>query len=552
MAKDIKFGNHARGKVANGVKKLADAVRVTMGPKGRNVILDKGYGAPTVTNDGVTIAKEIEFECKFENMGAQLAKEVATKTNDAAGDGTTTATVLADAIIREGLKNVEAGANPIALKRGIDAAVAAVVTELEKMAEPINSNDKIQQVATISAQDAEVGKIIADVFAKVGAEGIVTVEDGQTLGLDTEVVEGMQFDNGYLSPYMVTKTDTMTSVVENAKILLTDKKISSIQEILPLLEQVAQSGEKNLVIIAEDIESEALATLIVNKLRGTFNVLGVKAPGFGDRRKAMLQDIAILTGGRVISDEVGLKLDHATLEDLGQAKKVVSTKDTTTIVDGTGSKESITTRIKEIEREIDNSNSDYDKEKLAERRAKLGDGVAVIKVGAASEVEQKERKHRIEDAILATKAASAEGVVAGGGCALLRAAQTLKNFKLANTEEQVGVSLVIRALEAPVRQIVENAGYEGSVVVNDIIKSKELHTGFDAAQGELKDLVVAGIIDPKKVARSALQNAASIAGTFLTTESAIVELPKKDPPMSGGMPGGMDPSMMGGMGGMGM
>lgn len=548
MAKDIKFGNQARAKVAKGVQKLADAVRVTMGPKGRNVILEKSYGSPTVTNDGVTIAKEVEFECKFENMGAQLAKEVATKTNDIAGDGTTTATVLADAIIREGLKNVEAGANPIALKRGIDAAVIAVVEELSKMAEPVDSSDKIEQVATISAQDAEVGKIISDVFVKVGAEGVVTVEDGQTLGLDVEVVEGMQFDNGYLSPYMVSKPEGMIAEIENAKILLTDKKISTIQEILPLLEQVAQSGEKNLVIIAEDIESEALATLIVNKLRGTFNVLAVKAPGFGDRRKAMLQDIAVLTGGRVISEEVGLKLDHATLDDLGQAKKVTATKDTTTIVDGAGSKENIKARIKEIEREIDNSSSDYDKEKLAERRAKLGDGVAVIKVGAASEVEQKERKHRIEDAVLATKAASAEGIVAGGGCALLRAAQILQNFKLDNAEEQVGVSLVIRALEAPVRQIVENAGFEGSVVVNDIIKAKEAHTGFDAAKGELKDMVKAGIIDPKKVTRSALQNAASIAATFLTTEAAVVELPKKESSCGAGGMGGMDPSMMGGMG----
>ncbi len=553
MAKDIKFGNNARAKVSKGVKNLADAVRVTMGPKGRNVILEKSFGSPTVTNDGVTIAKEVEFECKFENMGAQLAKEVATKTNDVAGDGTTTATVLADAIIQEGLKNVAAGANPVAVKRGIDSSVRVIVDALEKMAEPVNNNEKIEQVATISAQDPAVGKIIADVFAKVGSEGVVTVEDGQTLGLDVEVVEGMQFDNGYLSPYMVSKPDTMTSEIENAKILLTDKKISSIQEILPLLEQVAQSGEKNLVIIAEDVESEALATLVVNKLRGTFNVLAVKAPGFGDRRKAMLQDIAILTGGRVISEEVGLKLDHATLEDLGSAKKVVATKDATLIVDGAGAKKDIDARIKDIEREIDGSNSDYDKEKLAERRAKLGDGVAVIKVGAASEVEQKERKHRIEDAVLATKAASAEGIVAGGGCALLRAAEELRGYKAKNAEEQVGVEIVLRALEAPVRQIVENAGYEGSVVVNDILNAKEIHTGFDAATGELKDLVKAGIIDPKKVTRSALQNAASIAGTFLTTEAAISELPKAEAPaggMPGGMPGGMDPSAM--MGGMGM
>ncbi len=547
MAKDVKFGNKARAKVAKGVKELADAVRVTMGPKGRNVILEKSYGSPTVTNDGVTIAKEIEFEDKFENMGSQLAKEVATNTNDVAGDGTTTATILADAIISEGLKNVEAGANPIALKRGIDAAVAFIVKELEGMAEPVDSNEKIEQVATISAQDPEVGKIIAQVFDKVGAEGVVTVEDGQTLGLETDIVEGMQFENGYLSPYMVSNPETMVAEMENAKILLTDKKISSIQEILPLLEQVAQSGDKNLVIVAEDVESEALATLIVNKLRGTFNVIAVKAPGFGDRRKAMLQDIAILTGGKVISEEIGLKLENATVEDLGQAKKVVATKDATLIVDGAGSKADIDARMREIEREIDNSSSDYDKEKLAERRAKLGDGVAVIKVGAASEVEQKERKHRIEDAVLATKAASAEGIVAGGGTALLRAAQKLLASLKLEGSELTGVKLVHRALEAPVRQIVENAGFEGSVIVNDIIKSDGKHMGFDAAAGEMKDLVKAGIIDPKKVTRSALQNAASIAGTFLTTEAAVAELPKKEAPapaMPGGM-GGMDPSMMG-------
>ena len=547
MAKDVKFGNKARAKVAKGVKDLANAVRVTMGPKGRNVILDNGYGSPTVTNDGVTIAKVVEFECKFENMGAQLAKEVATKTNDSAGDGTTTATVLADAIISEGLKNVEAGANPIALKRGIDHAVEVIVKELEKMAEPVDSNEKIEQVATISAQDPQVGKVIADIFAKVGAGGVVTVEDGQTFGLETEVVEGMQFDNGYLSPYMISNADSMIAEIENAKILLTDKKISSIQEILPLLELVVKSGEKNLVIIAEDVESEALATLVVNKLRGTFNVLAVKAPGFGDRRKEMLQDIAILTNGKVISEEVGLKLDQAQLADLGHAKKIVATKDACTIVGGAGSKDDINDRVKELERAIDNSNSDYDKEKLAERRAKLGDGVAVIKVGAASEVEQKERKHRIEDAVLATKAASSEGIVAGGGCAFLRTAQSLKKLKLHNAEEQVGVSIVIRALEAPIRQIVENAGFEGSVIVNDILKADGTHIGFDAALGELKDLVKAGIIDPKKVTRSALQNAASIAGTFLTTECAVVDLPKKEASATPGMPGGMDPSMMGGM-----
>ena len=547
MAKDIKYGNEARAQVASGVKKLADAVRVTMGPKGRNVILEKSYGSPVVTNDGVTIAKEIEFEDRYENMGATLAKEVATKTNDLAGDGTTTATVLADAIIQEGLKNVTAGANPIAIQRGIDGAVQVVVAELEAMAEPINSAEKIEQVATISAQNAEVGKIIAEVFEQVGADGVVTVEDGNTMGLEKEVVEGMQFENGYLSPYMVTNPETMEAELDNPMILLTDKKISNIKDILPLLEGVVESGNKNLVIIAEDVESEALATLIVNNMRGTFKVLAVKAPGFGDRRKAMLSDLAVLTGGKVIAEEIGLNLEHATIADLGKAKKVIATQETCTIVDGAGNKEIIDTRIKEIEREMDRSSSDYDKEKLAERRAKLGGGVAVIKVGAATEVELKEKKHRIEDAVLATKAASAEGVVAGGGTALLRAAQVLKEYRGRNLEEQVGIEIVAKALEAPVRQIAENAGYEGSVVVNDILASKNIHDGFDAAEGEVKDLVKAGIIDPKKVTRSALQNAASIAATFLTTEAAITEIPK-DEPAAPAMPSGM--GGMGGMGGM--
>ncbi|MCF7918092.1 chaperonin GroEL [Candidatus Gracilibacteria bacterium] len=542
MSKDIKFGNDSRSRIAAGVKKLADAVRVTMGPKGRNVIIEKSYGAPTVTNDGVTIAKEIEFEDKFEDMGAKLAKEVATKTNDIAGDGTTTATVLADAMITEGIRNVAAGANPIAIQAGIDKATKFVVEELAKMAEPVDSNEKIEQVATISAQSPEVGKIIAEVFKTVGTDGVVTVEEGQTMGLEKEVVEGMQFDNGYLSPYMVSNPETMSAEVENAKILLTDKKISSIQDILPVLEQVAQSGEKNMVIIAEDVDSEALATLIVNRLRGTFNVLAIKAPGFGERRKAMLQDLAILTGGRVISEEIGLKLENATLEDLGRAKKVISTKENTTIVDGAGHKEVIKNRIKEIEREIENSKSDYDKEKLAERRAKLGGGVAIIKVGAATEVELKEKKHRIEDAVLATKAASEEGIIPGGGTALLRAAQKLVNLKVINPEEQVGIDIVKRALESPVRQIAENAGFEGSVIVADVLKCKDMHEGFDAAEGKIKNLTKAGIIDPKKVTRSALQNAASIAGVFLTTEAAIVELPKKEEPMP----------PHGGHGGMGM
>jgi len=541
-SKNIKFGNDARASIAAGVKRLADAIRVTMGPKGRNVIFEKSYGAPTVTNDGVTIAKEIEFEDKYENMGAQLAKEVATKTNDTAGDGTSTATILADAMIAEGIKNVAAGANPVAIQRGIDSATQIVVDELEKMAEPVNSNEKIEQVATISAQNPEVGKTIAEVFEKVGTDGVVTVEEGQTFGLSTDIVEGMQFDNGFLSPYMISNPEAMEAVIENAKILLTDKKISNIQDILPLLEKVAQSGDKNLVIIAEDVESEALATLIVNKLRGTFNVLAVKAPGFGDRRKAMLQDIAVLTGGRVISEEVGLKLENTELDDLGTAKKVVATKENCTIIDGSGDKTAIQSRVAEIEREIDASNSDYDKEKLAERRAKLGGGIAVIKVGAATEVELKEKKHRIEDAVLATKAASEEGIIAGGGAALIRAAAKLDPTKFKTPEEQVGAKIVKKSLESPLRQIAENAGFEGSVIVNEVLKNDDIEIGFDAAEGKTKNLVKAGIIDPKKVTRSALQNAASIAGIFLTTEAAITEIPKKDepaPPAPGGMPGMM-------------
>jgi chaperonin GroEL len=432
----------------------------------------------------------------------------------------------------------------MAIKLGIDAATVMVANELAEMATPVNSSEKIQQVATVSAQNPEVGKIIAEVFESVGADGVVTVEEGQTLGLEKDVVEGMQFDNGYLSPYMITNSEKMSSEMENPRILLTDQKISSIQEILPLLENLAKSGEKNLVIIAEDVDSEALATLIVNKLRGTFNVLAVKAPGFGDRRKAMLQDLAVLTGGRVISSEIGLKLETADINDLGRAKKVVSTKDSTMIVDGHGEKQAIENRIKEIEREIDASKSDYDREKLAERRAKLGGGVAVIKVGAATEVELHEKKHRIEDAVLATKAASEEGIIAGGGTALLRAAQTLKTFKCEDAEQQVGINIVARALEEPCRQIAKNSGFEGSVVVNDILREKDINVGFDAAEGKVKDLMKAGIIDPKKVTRSALQNAASIAGTFLTTEAGIVDIPE-DKPATPAMPGGM-----GGMGGM--
>ncbi|MCB9809555.1 chaperonin GroEL [Candidatus Peribacteria bacterium] len=546
-AKEIAFGNDARARIAAGVQQLSDAVRVTMGPKGRNVILDKSYGSPTVTNDGVTIAKEIEFEDKYENMGARLVKEVATKTNDVAGDGTTTATVLADAMITEGLKNVAAGANPMAIQRGIDQAVAAVVTALEEMAEEVSSNEKIEQVATVSAQSPEVGRIIAEVMQAVGSSGVVTVEEGNTMGLEKEVVEGMQFANGYISPYMMTNPDAATAEYRDVRILITDQKIANLQtDLLPLLEQVAQSGEKNLVIIAENVESEALATLIVNKLRGVFNVLAVKAPGFGDRRKAMLQDIAVLTGGTVITADLGMKLENAQLTDLGFAKKVLSTKDTTTIVDGAGARQAIDARVAEIERAIDTATSDYDKEKLAERRAKLAGGVAVIKVGAATEVEMREKKHRIEDAVLATKAAAEEGIVAGGGAALCHASKALRALTLESSEEQVGVEIVLRALTSPLRQIAANADYEPAVIVDRVLREDKREMGFNAVTGEVENLVQRGIIDPKKVTRSALQNAASIAGVFLTMEAAVVEIPQKaDAPA---MPGGM-----GGMGGgMGM
>ena len=540
-AKNITFGNDARSQIALGVHKLADAVRITMGPKGRNVILDKSYGSPVVTNDGVTIAKEIEFENKLENMGARLIKEVATKTNDLAGDGTTTATVLADAIITEGLKNVAAGANPMALQRGIDSAVKAVVNDLETQAIPISSPDKIEQVATISAQNNEVGKIIREVFESVGAGGVITVEEGNTMGLEKVIVEGMQFESGYVSPYMTTNTETMTAEYRDIRVLITDQKITSLQDLLPIIEAVAKLGEKNLAIIAESVESEALATLVVNKLRGVFNVLAVKAPGFGDRRKEMLRDIAILTGATVITPELGLKLENTTLQDLGRVSRIIATKDSCTIVDGAGSKEAIEARINEIENAYRLSNSEYDKEQLAKRRGKLSGGVAVIKVGAATEVELKEKKHRIEDAVLATKAASEEGIVAGGGTALLRASKRLSTLQLDNKEEQVGVDIVRKALEYPIKQIAENSGFEGSVVIYEVLKEANSSMGFDAAEGVVKDLVAAGIIDPKKVTRSALQNAASIAGVFLTMEAAVYDINKPvDTPQV--------PHNMGGMG----
>ncbi len=550
MAKQLLHSDDARQKLLDGIEKLSKAVRVTMGPKGRNALLDKSYGAPTITNDGVSIAREIELEDPFENMGAQLVKEVANKTNDVAGDGTTTATVLAHAIIKEGMHHITTNkVNPMLLKKGIEEAVQVVVSELDKLKKDITTKEQMAQVATISAQNEEVGSLIAEVFEKVGGDGVVQVEEGQTMGLSIDMVEGMQFDNGYISPYMITDTSRMEAVYENASLLITDKKIASIQEILPLLEGMAQAGQKNLIIIAEDIEGEALATLIVNKLKGTFNTLAVKAPGFGDRRKAMLQDIATLTGGRVISEEVGLKLENATVEDLGKARKVVSTKDNTTIVEGKGQSDAIQNRIAQIKKEIEGSTSDFDKEKLQERLAKLTGGVAVIKVGAATEVELKEKKHRIEDALSATRAAVEEGVVIGGGAALLQASLKIDPTKLDSEEEQLGAEIVKNALSYPLNQIAENAGVDGAVIQGKLLDtwSKNKHHGYDATtnikaktEDQLVDMFKAGIIDPKKVTRSALENAASVAAMFLTTETAVTEIPKDEPAMrAGGMGGGM-------------
>lgn len=541
MAKQIEFSDKARAHMAQGVKRLADTVRITIGPKGRNVVLDKKYGSPTITNDGVTIAKEVELENPFENMGASLVKEVAIKTNDVAGDGTTTATILADAIITEGLRNVTAGANPMAMRIGLNKSMEAIITELHKMAKKIKNKEEIAQVASISAADPAVGDLIAEVLEMVGHEGVVTVEEGQTLGLDKDVVEGMQFDNGYISPYMMTDATRMEAVLENPFILLTDKKISSIQEILPLLEKAAQAGKKDFVIIAEDVDGEALATLIVNKLRGTFNALAIKAPGFGERRKAMLQDIAALTGGTVISEEVGLKLENAELADLGTAKKIISSKENTTIVDGGGEKQAIKDRVSQIRAELDKSTSDYDKEKLQERLAKLAGGVAVIKVGAATEVELKEKKHRIEDAIQATKAAVEEGIVPGGGVALIRALVALDGLKGDHRDEEVAYAIMRRALEEPLRQIAHNAGKDGSVIVEKV-KNATGNFGYNAANDTFEDMIKAGIVDPTKVTRSALQNATSIASMFLTTEAVVTDIPEpeKGPEMpGGGMGGGM-------------
>jgi len=546
MAKQIKFSEQARRKMFAGVNKLADAVKVTLGPRGRSVVLDKGYGSPTITNDGVTIAKEIDLPDKFENVGASLIKEVATKTNDVAGDGTTTASVLAQALIREGLKNVEAGANPIALKRGLEKAVDAVVGELRKMSKTIDASKKeeIAQVATISAREPEIGEKIAAVIEKVGKEGVITVEEGQTFGVTHEVVEGLQFDRGYISPYMITSPERMEAEYDSPMVLITDKKISSIHDILPVLEKIAQSGKKELVIIAEDVDGEALATFVVNKLRGTFNVLAVKAPGYGDRRKEILEDIATVTGGKVISEEVGLKLENTTLDMLGSAHRVISSKDNTTLVGGKGDKLAIEKRVKMIKTQLAKTESSFDKEKLNERLAKLAGGVAVIKVGAATETETKDKKLRIEDAINATKAALEEGVVPGGGVALLRALVAVDTLQLKG-DEATGANIVRRALEDPIRLIAENAGTDGAVVASEVKKGKGGY-GFNAATLKYEDLLVAGIIDPTKVVRSALQNAVSIAGLFLTTEAVVTDLPEKK-----GGAGGMGGGMPGGMGGMG-
>lgn len=534
MAKELLFGEEARRALERGVDKLADAVKVTLGPKGRNVVLEKSYGAPTITNDGVSIAREIELKDQYENMGAQTLKEVATKTNDVAGDGTTTATVLAQAIFKEGLKNVAAGANPMLIKRGIEKAVARVVEEISNLAQPVEGREAVAQVATISAgNDEEIGELIAEAMEKVGQDGVISVEESKSMGTSLDVVEGMQFDRGYLSPYMVTDADTMEASLEEPYILITDKKLSSIQELLPVLEKVAQTG-KPLLIIAEDVEGEALATLVLNKIRGVFTCVAVKAPGFGDRRKAMLEDIAILTGGQVITEDLGLKLENADLDMLGRAAKVNVTKEETTIVEGYGDKEKIQGRIKQIKVEIENTTSDFDREKLQERLAKLAGGVAVIQVGAATETELKEKKHRIEDALSATRAAVEEGIVAGGGTTLVDAISVLDELKLEG-DEATGVDIIRRALEAPVRLIADNAGYEGSVIVEKV-KEREKGVGFDAMKGEFVNMIQAGIVDPAKVTRSALQNAASAAAMLLTTECLVAEIPEENPPMP--MPGG--------------
>ncbi len=543
-AKDVRFGENVRNKMVNGVNVLANAVKITLGPKGRNVVLERSYGAPTITKDGVSVAKEIELKDRFENMGAQMVKEVASKTSDVAGDGTTTATVLAQSIIAEGMKYVAAGMNPMDLKRGIDRAVIAVVEELKKISKPCTTSKEISQIGAISANaDESIGKTIAQAMDKVGKEGVITVEDGKGLENELELVEGMQFDRGYISPYFINNPEKQVSLLEDPYVLLHDKKISNIRDLLPLLEQVAKSG-KPLLIIAEDVDSEALATLVVNNIRGILKTTAVKAPGFGDRRKAMLEDIAILTGGTVIAEELGLKLENAQLKDLGRAKRIEIGKDDTTIIDGAGEKAAIEARVKNIRKQVEDATSDYDKEKLQERVAKLAGGVALVKVGAATEMEMKEKKARVEDALHATRAAVEEGIVAGGGVAYLRARANLKNLKGENHDQDAGIKIVLRALEEPMRQIVANTGGEPSVVVNKVVEGKG-NFGFNAQTSEYGDLVEMGVIDPTKVTRFALQNAASVAGLMLTTDAMVAELPKDDRGHGGG-------AMGGGMGGMGM
>ncbi|SAL61684.1 chaperonin GroEL [Caballeronia telluris] len=542
-AKEVVFGDSARAKMVEGVNILANAVKVTLGPKGRNVVLERSFGGPTVTKDGVSVAKEIELKDKLQNMGAQMVKEVASKTSDNAGDGTTTATVLAQSIVREGMKYVASGMNPMDLKRGIDKAVTAAIEELRKISKPCTTNKEIAQVGAISANsDSSIGDRIAEAMDKVGKEGVITVEDGKSLEDELDVVEGMQFDRGYLSPYFINNPDKQVALLENPFVLLHDKKVSNIRDLLPVLEQVAKAG-RPLLIIAEDVEGEALATLVVNNIRGILKTVAVKAPGFGDRRKAMLEDIAILTGGQVIAEETGLTLEKATLAELGQAKRIEVGKENTTIIDGAGEAASIEARVKQVRTQIEEATSDYDREKLQERVAKLAGGVAVIKVGAATEVEMKEKKARVEDALHATRAAVEEGIVAGGGVALIRARKAIEGLKGANADQDAGIKIVLRAMEEPLRQIVTNGGEEASVVVAAVAAGQGNY-GYNAATGEYVDLVDAGVVDPTKVTRTALQNAASVAGLLLTTDAAVCELPKEDSPMAGGMPGGM--------GGMGM
>ena len=538
MAKIIKFGEEARRSMQVGVDTLADTVKVTLGPKGRNVVLDKKFGSPLITNDGVSIAREIELEDPYENMGAQLVKEVATKTNDVAGDGTTTATLLAQAIIREGLKNVTAGANPILIRNGIKMAVDKAVEEIQKISKPVNGKEDIARVAAISAADEEVGQLISDAMEKVGNEGVITIEESRSMGTELDVVEGMQFDRGYVSAYMVTDTEKMEAVLDNPYILIVDKKISNIQEILPVLEQIVQGGRK-LLIIAEDVEGDAMTTLVVNKLRGTFTCVAVKAPGFGDRRKEMLQDIAILTGGTVVSDEVGIDIKEVTLEMLGQADSIKVTKETTTIVNGKGNQEAIKERVNQIRAQVEETSSEFDKEKLTERLAKLAGGVAVVKVGAATETELKEKKLRIEDALAATKAAVEEGIVPGGGAAYVNVIKEVAKITSEDQDTQVGINIIVRSLEEPMRQIATNAGLEGSVIIEHV-KNSEAGIGYDVLKGEYSNMIKAGIVDPTKVTRSALQNAASVSSTFLTTEAAVVDIPQKETPMPGAPGMGMD------------